>query len=417
MKKEIEKALWGVTKDIFKAEEKRRKQNRPYRGGASYYQYSSGSFVKDIVFKVLPEAYEKATGSGQLPVSARTLFYQVRPLLQQYEIKNNKPLDYAYFSQTLLTAYRQEEDLLPLLYYEPRGVLYEPHTGKYVQLGTREVDSYDFPTWTYNKILYVEKKGLWYTLKAAQLAERYDMAIIAAEGYSTEAIRTLLENAESGDYQLFVLHDADPYGYNIGRTLRAATSRMPNYQVEVIDLGLRLQEAIDIGLQTETFPRRNAIPYELLSDLDSLEKEKWHVDQRGAYCERVELNAMTAPQLIEYIEGKLKANNAQGKVIPPDKELKDLVNEFYEDKALKMASDVIVEELKIDAMKKRIIKKIRKKVQLDCARQWIEDAFQEDDSQSWKSASQKKLDGILSELDDDFKNAVKKELLLLRRAC
>jgi len=49
-----------------------------------------------------------------------------------------------------------------------------------VQLGTRDVEAYRLPPWCLNKVLYVEKKGLLPVLQAAQIAERYDMAIVAA---------------------------------------------------------------------------------------------------------------------------------------------------------------------------------------------------------------------------------------------
>ena len=87
------------------------------------------------------------------------------------------------------------------------------------------------------------------------------MAIIAGEGYASEAVRLLFDNASKDQgYQLFVLHDADPYGYNIARTLGEETRRMPEYQVEVIDLGLWLEEALDLGLQTEKLTRKNDLP-------------------------------------------------------------------------------------------------------------------------------------------------------------
>ena len=61
-------------------------------------------------------------------------------------------------------------------------------------------------------------------------------------------------------YQLFVLHDADPDGYNIARTLREETARMPGYAVDVLDLGLRWADAMALGLDTEEFTRRRALP-------------------------------------------------------------------------------------------------------------------------------------------------------------
>lgn len=119
-------------------------------------------------------------------------------------------------SQTLLTEYQKLYEPIKELYYDPRGVLYEPHSGNSIQLGTREVADYIFPSWLYNKILYIGKKGLWPILKSARIAEKYDMAVIAAEGYATEAARVLFKNAQKDqNYELYVLHDADPYGYNI----------------------------------------------------------------------------------------------------------------------------------------------------------------------------------------------------------
>jgi hypothetical protein len=220
------------------------------------------------------------------------------------------------FEQVLLTEYiHKHPEIAPRIYSEPRGTLYEPHTGREVPLGTREVESYTFPSWRYNKILFVEKKGLWPVLKDAQLAERYDMAVIAGEGYASEACRMLFQSAHQGEYQLFVLHDADPWGYNIARTLREETSRMPGYKVVVEDLGLTLEHALDMRLQTEEFTRTKAIPQAL--ELTKLEREYFvgrQATSKSWICRRVELNALTCPELIAYIERRLGECHAIGEV-------------------------------------------------------------------------------------------------------
>jgi DNA topoisomerase VI subunit A len=94
-------------------------------------------------------------------------------------------------------------------------------------LGTIEVANYEFPEYTFDKILYVEKEGELSKLQAAKLAERYDMAICSGKGQPTEAVRTLFERAEGGDYQLFVFHDADLDGYDIARVMGEETSAPP----------------------------------------------------------------------------------------------------------------------------------------------------------------------------------------------
>src|SRR5262249_24694838 len=154
--------------------------------------------------------------------------------------------------------------------------------------GTREVDVYNFPEHAFDKILYVEKKGLMPVFQAAKIGERFDMAIIAGEGYATEAARMLFARARKGHYRLFVLHDADPHGYNIARTLAEETRRMPGYSVEVTDLGLHLEEALEMGLQTEKFIRRKALPTSL--DLNDTERRHFEGEFKGRNrweCDRV----------------------------------------------------------------------------------------------------------------------------------
>ena len=194
-------------------------------------------------------------------------------------------------------------------YRDPRGHLHEPHTKKSVPLGTREVAGYEFPDHVYDKILYVEKEGLGPIFEAANLAERYDMAICAGKGQPVEATRELFERAEAGDYQLFVLHDADPAGYSIARTISEETERMPDYGVDVIDVGLSVGDAIRLGLQTETFYRKAALPWWMPSRLDAEEASWFHPRRTSVTCTRVELNAL-GTGIVGYVEGKLADHGA-----------------------------------------------------------------------------------------------------------
>jgi DNA topoisomerase VI subunit B len=317
----VARALWRCTRDLYRDAERRRKDAVRQERAERRMELAARQPVPDwtlkrAVFHVMREAVEAAAGSlGR--VSAHTLFYHVRPLIQPY---TDRELSSDYFEQTLLPAYRREVGPLPEVYYEPRGVLYEPHTGKAIPLGTREVESYNFPSWLYDKILFVEKKGLWPIFEAARLAERYDMAVVAGEGYASEACRVLFASADKDQrYQLFVVHDADPHGYNIGRTLREETERMPGHRVEVIDLGVRLADALRLGLPTEEFTRRKALPSGL--KLDDVEREHFvgrPVGSKTWACRRVELNAFSGPDLIGNVERGLAANGVRGKVIPPD---------------------------------------------------------------------------------------------------
>ena len=138
-------------------------------------------------------------------------------------------------------------------------------------LGTREVEEYELPPWQFDKILYVEKMGLEAQLAPYRLGQKYDMAIMYGKGYAVTACRDLLARSEFRDMKIFVLHDADIDGYNIARTLGEATDRMPDHNIEVIDLGLTVPQAIEHELETERFTRKVDLPADLDLDEDALE--------------------------------------------------------------------------------------------------------------------------------------------------
>jgi hypothetical protein len=404
----IAKALWPVVKDLYQEEERRRKDAARAERDARERERepSPRSSLKDAVFEVLPEAWQHATGGDQYPVSSRFLYYPVRKRIQRW---TDKELDYDYFSQDLLVEYQRQHGPLRGLYYDPRGVLYEPHTGNAIPLGTREVDAYEFSAWLYDKILYVEKKGVWPILQAAALAERYDMAVIAAEGYATEATRVLFAQADKSlNYQLFVLHDADPDGYNIGRTLREETRRMPGYSVEVIDLGLRLEEALAMGLDEEEFTRRKALPHGLV--LTETERDYFEGRRAGAkswICRRIELNALTAPALVAYIEEKLRRAGVRGKVIPPDDLLLRLARELYRQEMDAWADRTMSEIFSLEAIKDSLAEAFESRFPLAEARLWIERAFAFNPSLSWRAALQHKFRSLLVEVSTEATAALR----------
>jgi hypothetical protein len=406
VKEMIGSALWLPCKTIYEEGERREKDaaRQEKRDKERERERSrEPNSLKDIVFYVLPEALAKATGGGQYPVSARSLYYQVRPLIQKY---THKELNYNYFSQDLLVQYQQEHGVIKGLYYDPRGVLYEPHTNQAVPLGTREVEEYDFPEWTFDKILFVEKKGLWPVLQAARLAERYDMAVIASEGFATEAARIIFKRAnKDGNYQLFVLHDADPAGYNIARTLAEETRRMPGYSVAVTDIGLKIEDALAMGLECEEFTRQNALP-EML-ELNEVERQYFTGRQAGEkawICKRVELNAMSAPQLIEYIEAKLVEAGATEKVLPPADVVEAEAEGDYNDELTRMVEDEIKCRLDISKLVKQVLESVEE-ADFSDMRDTLAEKLKLNPPESWrdltKSESEKVALSVIDEINWD----------------
>jgi hypothetical protein len=400
--------IFSVIKPLYKEGEKARKA-RSYVPRTRYYYIPEPKVSqKQIVFEVLPQAIANAGAN----FSARDLYYATRPLAYDHgEWEDGKRLGYQYFSQALLTEYQENYGYIPGLWRDARGHLHEPHTGKTLALGTREVGAYEFPEYTFDKILYVEKEGELSKLQAAKLAERYDMAICSGKGQPTEAVRTLFERAEGGNYQLFVFHDADLDGYNIARVMAEETRRMPGYSVDVIDIGLTVEDALDMGLVPEPFHRKKDISWELHSSLSDVARQ--HLYQRDGYRgvrgHRFELNAILPDtRRIEYIERKLEENDVRGKVIPPDEALKERRETMYREKVEGWVEEIIAEILDTDELKKKMVEEFQRRFGLDGAREWIEKGFEEDRSKSWRGVLKEKLDKLYKDAhEDDLQEAVR----------
>jgi hypothetical protein len=400
-------ALDAATKVVRREDQQRRKDadkadraERQARDNARRCERAQQPTLKDAVFTVLPEAKRRA---GAV-VSARTLFYKVRPLVQDY---TDKELDFGYFSQTLLPEFQREVGPLEGLYYEPRGELHHPHDGKVIRLGTREVESYVLPRWQFNKILYVEKTGLQAQLAPYRLAERYDMAIVFGEGYAVTACRTLLARSDIREMPIFVLHDADPYGYNIARTLAESTTRMPDHNIDVIDLGLTVPQAIEHQLETETFTRLKQLPAEL--DLDP-HAQDWFGGQpvSAGYGRpqwigrRCELNAFSSDGLAAFIEDGLHHHGAATKLIPPADVLAEYLRITCHERLVSLVTRELHARVDVETIARRHIDALDLTA-VDANR--IREVFTSQPATSWNTAAHRLIvnaldDAVTTELGD-----------------
>jgi hypothetical protein len=162
-------------------------------------------------------------------------------------------------------------------------------------------------------VLFVEKEGFLPLFERVRLAERFDIAIMSTKGVSVTACRMLVEKLCTKDVPLLVMHDFDKAGFTILSTLQRDTRRYSFVRrPHVIDLGLRLDDVQELGLEAEgTFDRgtRSARRFNLRENGAREEEIEFLLDRR------VELNAMTSDQLVRWIERKLSEHGIL-KVIP-----------------------------------------------------------------------------------------------------
>ena len=328
-----------------------------------------------IIIKALPDSIAKVSENGRYRYSLRQLFYAVRPYV--LDALGFEPT-YKYFSG-VITAYESDQGHdLPNIYRDDRGILYHPHTGESISLGTRSVERYQRPEWLFNKILYCEKEGFFATLIDAQWPERYDCALLTSKGYASRAARDVVDLLGDTDQTLtfYCIHDADGPGTMIYQTLQEATRARPKRKVKVVNLGLEPAEALKMKLTLESVKRKDnkAIP---VADYVDLKWKQW------LQSNRAELNAMDGPLFVKWLSQKFAKYT--GKLIPPKSVLVDelydktekLIYDFLADVAIRNAQVKEQTQTAIDnlqpqfgAFKKQIFLMVKKQLDTNATLQW-----------------------------------------------
>jgi hypothetical protein len=336
LKDDLGSAFKSVAKDWKKAKRQADKNDRiPYHALSRMRYRSDRETIRDIAFQVMEEAYMKASSGDRYPANARQIYYAARPqILKQ---TGTDELDSAYFTQTLLKDYMELYSPSWDVVYDARGHLTEPFTKEMIGLGGLEVRSYiaEFtdgkldemperepeimiptkgPGLRYGAVLFIEKEGFNPLLEATRIAERFDVAIASSKGMPVSALCDLLNKMRLYDIKAYVVHDFDKSGFSIVSTLRRGT-RGSIGSGEIIDLGFRLDDIA--GLEREEVSYRSNPTWNLRAN-GATEEEINILYQGRDYGERVELNAMTSDQFIEWLERKLKEHGI--KKLIPDKD-------------------------------------------------------------------------------------------------
>lgn len=162
--------------------------------------------------------------------------------------------------------------------------------------------------------MFIEKEGFTPLWQRARIAEKFDVMLMSTKGMSVVAARRLLDSMASHIDRVLVAHDFDVSGFSIFATL-AGDNRRYTYRnrVTFIDIGLHLTDIEEMDLQSEPVTNKN------------WEADAARMAARGATttelaflrAKRVELNAMTAPQFVDWLERKL-VENSVAKVVPAE---------------------------------------------------------------------------------------------------
>ena len=320
------------------------------------YRYSRmtrerGVQLKEAAWEIMEQAYLKVSDNGALPANARQIMYAARPHIQE---RTGRQLQDSYFTQTLLPGYIEENVVDWNIVYDARGHFKEPHDGEFFGVGTLEVRDYLArlhdpklidaackqatieicgPSGGFSAVMFIEKEGFDPILKAARTADKFDIAIMSTKGVSVTAARELAdEMCAAHDIPLLAVHDFDKSGFTIAGTLQR-DSRRYEFQnsIRVVDLGLSLADIREMNItefEHQHHPKGRASSLKDNLRLNGASEEDiafMFADfDRLRSTRRVELNAMTSPQFIAFIERKLRENGI-AKIVPDQ----DILVETY----------------------------------------------------------------------------------------
>lgn len=358
--------------------------HRAYRDMA---RPAGGMTTKDAAWQVMRAAYLKASDNNQLPAKARQIMYAARPDILR--LSGKKELTDSYFTQTLLPDYLTENPVETAnwdVIYDARGHLHEPHTGVSIPLGTLPVRQYLgereappiksrdllhelYPTRgpinRYRNVLFIEKEGFDELFEQVKLADRYDLTIMSTKGMSNISARKLLDEIAPYVDNVFVLHDFDISGFSIVGTLATDSRRYEfTHKVPVVDFGLRLPDIDAMGLEAmaETVKVDSIwAKIETLTEHGASQREIDFLANPGG-CRRVELNAMSSRQIVNFIEEKLKAHGVT-KVIPSREVLDEYARSVVLHKLRKEALDKLEPDLAARAQEVHLPADLTERVQ------------------------------------------------------
>jgi hypothetical protein len=170
---------------------------------------------------------------------------------------------------------------------------------------------------------------------------------MSSKGFTTRAARDLVDKLAEHDepVTIFCVHDADAYGTMIYQTFQEETKAPGARKIQIVNIGLEPWEAIEMELEVETVPagdKRKPVADYVREQDDDEDWEEW------LQTHRVELNAMTTPAFIEWLDDNME-EHGDGKLIPPHDVLTTELDARLADKVRAAVVERILREAGVDA--------------------------------------------------------------------
>jgi hypothetical protein len=343
---------------------------------------------KSVVLDNLDAVIAIVSGPKHSRFNSRQILYRMRKIVKNL-LSEDTELTTNNF-QKVITDYENEHGEIPLMYRVPRGSVYHPHRKQTIALGTLMVEEYERPAWLYNKVVYIEKEGFGEALKDDGWPERHDCMPMSSKGYTTRAARDLVDvlAKHAEPVTVFCVHDADAPGTMIHQTFQEATKARGARTIEIINLGLEPWEAIAMGLEAEKLPASDdckpVADYVRERDADFPNEAPDGISwERWLQRHRVELNAMTTPQFIAWLDAKM-AEHGAGKLIPPENAIKAELEAKLKAKVTNAVTERILREANAEHQIKETLASIKRPSGASLFRD-IKAMFEREPEKEWRA--------------------------------
>ena len=179
----------------------------------------------------------------------------------------------------------------------------------------------------YQAVLYIEKEGFEPLLEEAQIAERFDLAILSCKGQSVVAARhvcrsRLQRRRTEFPCLLFTISikpdsrsasGSPPFQIGRRKMIEWPTASRMRSTSPILDCDSPMSRSMGLGSETVAFKG-----YFASDSIATPDEQKFLRSGR-----RVEFNAFTSPQFIEWLEAKLTKHGLGKRLIPEDTILAD----------------------------------------------------------------------------------------------
>jgi len=284
--------------------------------------------IADRVREILPEAIQRVSSGGTMKFTIRNLFYAVIELYHK-RWPGEKFYLYNSFTQDFMRSYEKQQGKIPGILREARGKYAVPDAYGSRYGGDVKTD-FIMARGIGNKIIVVEKSGIFEMMLANNFDKRLDCILMSTMGFTIEAGRDALLEVQSGGLPVCVLHDYDVNGLLIRETLTKPTKRLDSElnTEQFVDVGLNydvvseLMESRGLTPEPMTLSKQDLSKLEGMLERGEISQEEYDFLESG----RIELNALTPLELLEWLEKHLEELDLW-KTVPEQDELNETMKE------------------------------------------------------------------------------------------